>query len=105
MIGELRDKVTLLAPVRVADGGGGLEISYDERATVPASSRTVSARRDRAMLAGFPLPRRRFAIRFRDDLVYEMRLRHDGRTYRITDIAEDDARRRYQIITAEVLQP
>lgn len=103
MIGALRDRLTLLTPTRIADAGGGYQITYAEKDTVPAR-RIDSSSRNRAFVdRKLPVRRKQFTFRHRDDLVFEMRLRYEDRTYRITDIQVDE-QRRYQTVTAEEMR-
>lgn len=104
MISALRDRVTLLSPVRAADIGGGYQISYTEKATVSARGTSLAGRRVPFAGRELPVRRRRFVFRYRDDLVFEMRLWHDDRTYRITDI-ETDEQRRFHTVMAEEVRP
>lgn len=105
MIGALREELVLLAPLRVGDGGGGADIQYQVRDMVRARSQSRSATMDRAAGRFARQQRRQFTIRYRDDLVFEMRLEHAGRRYRITDIQEEDDRKRYHFVTAEEIRP
>ena len=104
MISPLRDRVTLLAPTRTPDEGGGYAITYAERATVAARRENLGGRTVNLADRKVPAMRRRFTFRHRDDLVFEMRLAHGGRTYRVTDIQEDE-QNRFQIVTAEEVRP
>lgn len=104
MISPLRDRVTLLAPLRTPDDGGGFEITYTERATVAARREALSSRTTGLADRKIPATRQRFTFRHRDDLVFEMRLAHGGRTYRLTDIQEDE-QNRFQTVTAEEIRP
>lgn len=100
-IGELRDRLTLLAPVRTPDGGGGAEIAYEEEETVWAASSDLAGRADRVAGRYVFQARRRYTIRERSELTAEHRLREGGRTFRITSLARTPGRRPYQTITAE----
>lgn len=99
MISGWREKVTVLAPVRTADEGGGYAITYEERDTVTTRTETRPTRSEKRYGQSFQRTQRRFTIRYKDDLVYEMRLRHRGTDYHITDIQEEDDRRRFQTVT------
>ena len=100
-VGSLRERVTLLHPVRTPDGGGGHAIAYEERETVWASSEDRPSLMDR--LGGRPRRalRRRFTLRERTDLLFETRLRHAGRTFRVTDIQSRAGRKPYLVVSAE----
>ena len=104
MISSLRDRLTLLSPVRTADTGGGYEVSYTPKATVAARGTSLSGARRPLADRDLPVRRRKFVLRYRDDLVFEMRLTHQDTTYLITDIQEDE-QRRFHTVTAEELRP
>lgn len=101
MIGALRERVEILKPTRVADGGGGYSFSYQSIGDVAAQTQGQRAIRDRSMDMAAFRRRMRFTIRSRDDLVFEMRLVHNGQHYRITDIQESDQKGRFTRIVGE----
>lgn len=100
-IGELRERVTLLAPTRTLDGGGGAEIAYEEADTVWASSTDLAGRADRVAGRYAFLARRRYTIRERSELTAEHRLRQGGRVFRITGLVRMGGRKPYQTLTTE----
>ncbi|MEM9286311.1 MAG: head-tail adaptor protein [Pseudomonadota bacterium] len=105
MIGALRDRVEILKPTRVADGGGGYSFAYQSLGDVAAQTQGQRAVRDRSYEMTALRRRKRFIIRSRDDLVFEMRLVHCGQHYRITDIQDDDPKGRFtQILCEETMQ-
>jgi len=101
MIGELRDHVEILKPQRVPDGGGGYAFAYTSLGTVSAQAQARRAGRDRSVEPSAFRRRKRFTIRSRDDLVFEMRLVHEERRYRITDIQQQDQKGRLTMIEGE----
>ena len=101
MIGDLRERVELLKPQRVPDGGGGYAFNYTSLGTVSAQAQAGKSSRDRSMGLTQLRRRQRFLIRSRDDLVFEMRLVHEGRRYRITNIQQQDQRGQYTLIEGE----
>ncbi len=105
MIGVLREELILLAPVRIPDQGGGFDIQYSVHDTVRTRSETRGSVFDNVGGRRAGGQTRLFTLRYRDDLVYEMRLEHTGRRYRITDIREEDDRKRYHFVTGEEVRP
>ncbi len=101
MSGALREPLTLLRPERQADGGGGWSVTWQEAGTVFAAREAQPAAN--AELFGQAMKRRRqvFTLRGGGDIVFEMRLRHRGRDYRINDIQEADGKDRFLRIFAE----
>lgn len=105
MIGSLRERIEILRPLRIPDEGGGYSFAYSSVGSVAAKSAGRRAGRDRSLeLARFRL-RRSFVIRHRDDIIFEMRLVHRGRTFRITDIQEQDEQGRFTRLEAEEITP
>lgn len=101
MIGQLRDRVEILRPVRTPDGGGGHGITYTSLGTVAARHESRRAAGDGALGAVRFRRRATFLIRHRPDLVFEMRLVHQGRHYRITDIQERQQGGRFTLVEGE----
>ena len=101
-VGSLRERITLLHPVRTPDGGGGHEIAYEERSVVWAAAEDRGAGLSR-LGARAPRRRRRFTIRAGTDVLFETRIRHEGETFRVTDIRQRRGPKPYQIIDAEAL--
>lgn len=106
--GLLRDRLTLLAPVTVADGQGGQTTTWSEgdqvwAAVVPLSGReALSAGAVQSSLST------RITIRYRDGVTAQMRVRRerDGQLYELTGPPRDvDARRRWlELDAVEVRQ-
>lgn len=101
MIGALRQRIELLRPQRLADGGGGWEVGYQSVGSIAAGVEGRRARSERSLDSRRTRRRRRFTIRTRPDLVFEMRIAHGGRHYRIVDIQPLDQGGRFTRIEAE----
>lgn len=101
MIGAMRDRVEILRPVRQPDEGGGFSIGYTSLGTVSAKRQARSARTDRSLDMPQQRRRERFVIRYRDDMIFEMRLVHRGRQFRVTDIQDQDDKSRFTLIEGE----
>ena len=101
-VGSLRDRIVLLQPVRTPDGGGGHDITYEERNTVWAAAEDRSSVLGR-LGARRPRPRRRFTVRAGVRVLFETRIAHDGETFRVTDIRQRRGPKPYQTIDAEAL--
>lgn len=101
MIGTLRNRVEILKPQRVPDGGGGYSIQYTSLGSVSANVSSRSSVKDRAMGDYKYRRKRRFLVRQRDDLIFEMRLLFNGSQYRITDIQDENADDQTTLIEAE----
>lgn len=107
-IGELRDLVTFLTPVTVADGQGGQTTTWSEgdqvwAAVVPLSGReALSAGALQSSLST------RITVRYREGVTAQMRVRRerDGQLYELTGPPRDvDARRRWlELDAVEVRQ-
>lgn len=100
MIGDLREKVDLLAPVDVADGGGGYSRQYIQILTLDAATRTTGGIADNTAEQRTIRTRRQFTVRAHAELTPEKRLRHRSVLYRITAIRDEDDRRRYLTVDA-----
>ncbi|MEM9421179.1 MAG: phage head closure protein [Pseudomonadota bacterium] len=105
MIGPLRERVTLLSPVRVPDGGGGFDVQYTVKSRVKARTVTQGSTLDNIAGRNARGQIRQFTLRYRSDLLYEMRLEHAGKRYRITNITEEDDRKRYHFVIGEEIRP
>lgn len=101
MINEMNDRASLLRPQRVADDGGGFAVSYAEVADVSVGVESRSSASDRNFGSERLARRRRFVMRRRSDLIFEMRIRHRNRTYRITDIHDGEAQGRLSVVDGE----
>lgn len=93
--GQLRERVTLQAPLRTPDGAGGADIGWSEVATLWAR---VEAQGGGELPAGERLEARarlEVTIRFRADVTPAMRLVWRGRALDIRASADSDGRRRF----------
>jgi SPP1 family predicted phage head-tail adaptor len=97
----LRMRLTLEAPSRAGDGGGGAATSW---ATV---SEVWGAVRPTSGAEGFELDRiagtvtHEIVLRYRPDVTPEMRLRSGTRIFDIRSVFDPDARRRWLTCLAE----
>ena len=103
MIGEMRERAAILRPQRVPDGGGGYAVDYAPVAEIAVGVESRSAARDRLTGAEARLRRRRFLMRRRSDLIFEMRIVHQDTTYRITDI-RDASQGRLSLVDGEEIR-
>lgn len=101
MIGALKEKVTLLHPVRTPDGGGGAEIAYEPRAELHAAAEDLRSSLQRLGGQETGLVRRRFTLRRRSDVLFESRLAHEGRIFRITSIERAAGQKPYDSLLCE----
>ena len=101
-VGALRERIVLLRPVRVPDGGGGYEVTYEERGAVWAAAEDRASVLDR-LGARSPRLRRRFTVRAGTDVLFETRIRHEGTTFCVTDIREARGPKPSRTIDAEAL--
>jgi SPP1 family predicted phage head-tail adaptor len=94
-IGKLRHRLTLEAPVRSADGGGGASIAWDEVAqiwgAVEASGGGEAVDADRVSGARQLI----VTLRYRDDVAPAMRFRLGGRLFPIRAALDADGRKRF----------
>lgn len=101
MIGEMNDRAVILRPQRVADEGGGFAITFADLADVAVGVEDRSSSRDRTFGDERPRRRRRFLMRQRSDLIFEMRIRHQDHIYRITDIRDGGGQGRLAMVDGE----
>ena len=100
-VGALRQRVTLEAPVRVADGAGGADTACSPVATLWAD---VAAAGSGEVTAGERLEARtrlRVTIRFRAGVTPAMRLVWRGAALNIRAVADRDGRRRFLSLDCE----
>jgi SPP1 family predicted phage head-tail adaptor len=94
-IGKLRHRLTLEAPVRTPDGGGGGALTWDAVTELwgaietDAGGEAVSADR----LSGHRQPV--ITIRYRDDAAPSMRFRLGSRLLQIRAVLDPDGERRF----------
>ncbi|MCE9650578.1 MAG: phage head closure protein [Parvibaculum sp.] len=99
--GNLRERVTIEAPSRNADGAGGADIEWTPLATVWAEvadqggNEQVLGERTEARA------RHRVTMRHRGDVTAEMRLVWRGRTLDIRALRDPDGRRQWLAIDTE----
>jgi head-tail adaptor len=105
VIGSLRERIELLKPMRTPDEGGGFSVSYAPHTAIAARIEGKRSITERIAEQNFRRFRQVFVIRSREDLLFEMRLRHGGRLYRIANIAEDDPAPRFTAVEAEEIMP
>lgn len=101
MIGDMRERVEILKPQRIVDGGGGWQVGYASLGSVSAQVESRPAGTDRSLGKALRRQRKRFTIRRRDDLVFEMQLIHRGQRFRITDIREHGRKGTYTLLDVE----
>ena len=100
-IGELRTRLTLEAPSRTDDGGGGAAIEWEAVAEVWAAVRPINGAEH------FELDRiagrrtHEIIIRFRADVTPQMRLRAGAQMFDIRAAFDPDQRRHWLKILAE----
>lgn len=105
MSGLLRRRVSLWAPARLADGGGGGRILYTEQAVVWAAVTRLAAVRDVGGDSGRFLRRTATTIRGRADVALGWRVRADGVFYEIVSIEPADAREKRLTLVGEEILP
>lgn len=93
--GDLRTRLTLEAPSRADDGGGGADVTWETVADVWAAVRAVSGHEtfDLDRVAG--RLSREIVIRFRADVTLQMRFREGTRVYDIRAAFDPDGRRHW----------
>lgn len=93
--GDLRTRLTLEAPSRADDGGGGAEVTWETVAEVWAAVRAVSGNEafDLDRVAGRLV--REIIIRYRADVTLAMRFREGARVYDIRAAFDPDGRRHW----------
>jgi SPP1 family predicted phage head-tail adaptor len=94
-IGKLRHRLTLEAPSRAGDGGGGADISWTAVAACWGAIEDVTG--SEAQTADRTGGRRQVivSIRHRDDVAPAMRFRLDGRILPIRAVIDPEGRRKY----------
>lgn len=105
MIGAMRDNVEILRPQRIPDEGGGYSIAYTSIGSVSAKAEARRAARDRSITPMQYRHRKRFLMRRRDDLIFEMRLVYRGDQFRIINIQDQDHQGRFTVVEAEEMTP
>jgi SPP1 family predicted phage head-tail adaptor len=93
LIGELRHRVTLEAPVDAPDGAGGFARSFTPIANLWARIAPSGAREDFVEQRAEQVMSHVVTIRWRDDVTKNMRFVHRGRRLRIQSAFDPDERR------------
>jgi SPP1 family predicted phage head-tail adaptor len=100
-IGELRTRLTLEAPSRAADGGGGASVTWDSVATVWASVRPAAGGESYALDRVAGKVSHEIVLRYRSGVTPEMRLRAGSRVFEIRAAFDPDQRRHWLKCLAE----
>lgn len=101
MIGQLRDRVTILQPHREPDAAGGAAITFPPSATIWARLEPRPSGRDRLAHRDAGLFRHRMTVRTRTDITHETRFRIAARDFRILSLAQQRDDDPYQTIDIE----
>lgn len=106
VIGSLRRRLTLEAPVETPDGAGGVARTWTTVVDLWAAVEATGAdserdRADRRELAG----RYRVTMRWRDGVDGALRLRDGERILRIVGAADPDGGKRHLVVTVEEVTP
>lgn len=97
----MRERVTLQAPVRTADGAGGADVTWNDVATVWASVMALSGRERPAGERMEARRRLQVLIRYRSDVTAAMRLLWQGRALDIRTMYDIDGKRHMLLIDCE----
>ena len=105
-IGDLRRRVVLEREQRSDDGGGGATVAWQVVATVWAAIKPLSGReKDRYQGLEATLSHR-VTLRYRTDVMPDMRLRMGGRVFDIRAVFSPDERRQWLICLCwEIVRP
>lgn len=101
LIGELRHRVTLEAPVDAPDGAGGFTRTFTAIATLWARITPSGAREDFVEQRAEQAVSYVVTIRWRGDVTKDMRFVHRGRRLRIQSAFDPDERRRFLFCQCE----
>ncbi len=99
--GELRTRLSLEAPSRASDGGGGASITWQEVAEVWAAVRPQSAQENLALDRVAGSVSHEIVIRFRAGVTPKMRFRQGTRVFGILAAFDPDLRRHWLRCLAE----
>lgn len=100
MIGQLRNRITILDEVSFPDGGGGATLQYNETASYWAAIDTevVSGRGENLEYQGFSL--QKLVIRTGNNLSISSRYRHKDKVFVVTKIETDTPTPGYNTLEA-----
>ena len=99
--GELRTRLTLEAPCRMSDGGGGATVTWQDVAEMWAAVRPHTGNEDFALDRVAGTVSHEIIIRYRADVTPKMRFRRDARVFDILAAFDPDARRHWLRCLAE----
>ncbi|WP_170984395.1 phage head closure protein [Rhodoligotrophos defluvii] len=94
-IGKLRHRLRLERPVRVSDGTGGAEVTWQPVAAVWAAVEPVRFENGVKAEKISAAVTHRITIRYRDDVSTDMRLIAGTRIFEIDSVRDDAERRRH----------
>jgi SPP1 family predicted phage head-tail adaptor len=100
-IGDLRTRLTLEAPSRAADGGGGASVTWSTVASVWASVRPTGGGESYALDRVAGRVTHEIVLRYRSGVTPEMRLREGTRVFEIRAAFDPDQRRHWLKCLAE----
>lgn len=100
-IGDLRTRLTLEAPSRASDGGGGSSVSWTTVAEVWAAVRPTAGGEDYALDRVAGRISHEIVIRHRTDMRPEMRFKSGTRVFDIRAVFDPDGRGRWTKCLAE----
>jgi SPP1 family predicted phage head-tail adaptor len=100
-IGDLRSRLTLEAPARASDGGGGASVTWNTVATVWASVRPTGGSETYALDRVAGRVTHEIVLRYRAGVTPEMRLREGSRVFEIHAAFDPDQGRRWLKCLAE----
>jgi SPP1 family predicted phage head-tail adaptor len=101
LIGALRHRVTLEAPIDAPDGAGGFSRSLTPVADLWARIAPSGAREDFVERRAEQATNQVVTIRWREDIAKDMRFVFRGRKLRIQSAVDPDERRRFLICQCE----
>lgn len=100
-IGELRTRLTLEAPSRTGDGGGGAAVTWTNICELWARVRPFSGSESFALDRTAGTVGHEIVVRHRDGITPQMRFRSGTRVFDIRAVFDPDGRRRWTRCLAE----
>jgi len=100
-IGELRTRLTLEAPSRTGDGGGGAAVTWTNICELWARVRPLSGGESFALDRTAGTVGHEIVVRHRDGITPQMRFRSGTRVFDIRAVFDPDGRRRWTRCLAE----